>query len=149
MSKVSLPPHVHRIKSRGREYFYYQEGRGTPQVGERIRLPNNPQTPEFWEAVRQAQGSFGPTATDTIGALIDAYVCSWPSLQRKLTDGTQKQYRRNLEPVRMAWGGASSQRVATKTCGYANPKNWDEHAGCCKQCIGRSQSYVQLGEWSC
>ncbi len=114
MSKVSLPPHVHRIKSRGREYFYYQEGRGTPQVGERIRLPNNPQTPEFWEAVRQAQGSFGPTATDTIGALIDAYVCSWPSLQRKLTDGTQKQYRRNLEPVRMAWGGLRASELRPK-----------------------------------
>ena len=42
-------------------------------MGERIKLPNDPQSPEFWQAVRQAQGIVGPVATDTIGALIDAY----------------------------------------------------------------------------
>lgn len=104
MSKVSLPRHVHRVLSRGREYFYYQEGRGTPQQGQRIRLPDNPQTPEFWNAVRQAQGITGPTPTDTIGALIDAYECAWPTLQRKLSKGTQDQYRRYLNPARNAWG---------------------------------------------
>lgn len=104
MPKVSLPPHVHCIKSGGREYFYYQEGRNTPQAGERTRLPDNPQTPEFWTAVRQAQGTFGPTATDTISAMIDAYICSWPTLQRKLSKGTQAQYTRYLKPARRAWG---------------------------------------------
>ncbi|MBY8974632.1 integrase [Rhodobacteraceae bacterium NNCM2] len=108
MSKVSLPRHVHRVTSRGREYFYYQEGRGTPHAGERIRLPNDPQTPEFWHAVRQAQGAVGPTPTDTIGALIDAYECAWPTMQRKLSKGTQDQYRRNLKPVREAWGDLPS-----------------------------------------
>lgn len=103
-SSVSLPRHVHRIVSRGREYFYYQEGRGTPQAGERIRLPDDPRTPEFWNAVRQAQSTFGPTPTDTIGALIDAYEVAWPTLQRKLSKGTQDQYRRHLKPARKAWG---------------------------------------------
>ncbi|MBZ0127970.1 MAG: integrase [Rhodobacteraceae bacterium] len=114
MSKVSLPRHVHRITSRGREYFYYQEGRGTPQAGERIRLPDDPQTPEFWNAVRQAQGTFGPTPTDTIGALIDAYECSWPSLQRKLSEGTKSQYRRNLKPIRKAWGDLPARELRPK-----------------------------------
>ncbi len=114
MSKVSLPSHVHKVKSGGREYFYYQEGRNTPHEGPRIKLPNDPQSPEFWTAVRQAQGAFGPTATDTIGALIDAYECAWPSLQRKLTEGTKAQYRRNLKPIRKAWGDLPAQELRPK-----------------------------------
>lgn len=114
MSKVSLPRHVHKVTSRGREYFYYQEGRGTADVGERIRLPNDPQTPEFWNAVRQAQGSFGPTPTDTVGALIDAFECAWPTLQRKLTKGTQDQYRRYLKPIRKAWGDLPARDLRPK-----------------------------------
>jgi integrase len=90
--------------SRGREYFYYQEGRGTPHAGERIRLPDDPQAPEFWNAVRQAQGAFGPTPTDTIGALIDAFELSWPTRQRKISAGTQAHYRRYLKLARKAWG---------------------------------------------
>lgn len=104
MSKISLPRHVHRVLSRGREYFYYQEGRGTPHAGERIRLPDDPQTPEFWNAVRQAQGEFGPTPTDTIGALIDAFEVSWATRQRKISKGTQDHYRRYLKLARKAWG---------------------------------------------
>ena len=114
MTKIPLPKYVHKVISRGREYFYYQEGRGTPHVGPRISLPNDPQTPEFWNAVRQAQGSFGPTPTDTIGALIDAYECSWPSLQRKLSEGTKAQYRRNLKPVRKAWGDLPANNLRPK-----------------------------------
>lgn len=114
MSKVSLPRHVHKVLSRGREYFYYQEGRNTPEAGERIRLPDNPQTPEFWNAVRQAQGTFGPTPTDTVGALIDAYETAWPTLQRKLTKGTQEQYRRNLKPIRKAWSDLPARELRPK-----------------------------------
>lgn len=101
---VTLPKGVHRVIARGREYFYYQAGRGTTHVGERIKLPNDPQSPEFWQAVRQAQGFVGPVATDTIGALIDAYETAWPGLPRKLADSTKDHYRNNLRVVREAWG---------------------------------------------
>lgn len=111
MSKISLPRHVHRVVSGGREYFYYQEGRGTPQAGERVRLPDDPQTPEFWNAVRQAQGTFGPTPTDTIGALIDAFEVSWQTRQRKISKGTQDQYRRYLKPARKAWGDLPAREL--------------------------------------
>jgi len=104
MSKVKLPRHVHCVTSRGREYFYYQEGRGTPSAGERISLPNDPQTPEFWNAVRQAQGAIGPTPTDTVNALIVAFELSWPTRQRKLSKATEDQYRRHLQVARKAWG---------------------------------------------
>ncbi len=114
MSKVSLPRHVHKVTSGGREYYYYQEGRGTAHVGERIRLPNDPQTPEFWNAVRQAQGIFGLTPKDTIGALIDAYEVAWPSLQRKLSDNTKSQYRRHLGYARLAWGDLPARSLRPK-----------------------------------
>lgn len=104
MSSVDLPRHVHRVVSRGREYFYYQEGRGTPHAGARIRLPDDPHTPEFWNAVKQAQGAFGRMPTDTVNALCDAFELSWKTRQRKISKGTQDQYRRYLKPVRKAWG---------------------------------------------
>jgi len=101
---VTLPNGVHRVVARAREYFYYQAGRGTDHAGPRIKLPNNPHSPEFWQAVRQAQGITGPVPTDTINALADAYETAWPTLPRKLSDATKEQYRRSLRVVRKAWG---------------------------------------------
>jgi len=101
---VDLPRGVHRVIARGREYFYYQPARGTPSAGERIRLPRDPHSPEFWTALRQAQGIVGPVATDTVDALIDAYIAAWPTLPEKLSAGTQNLYRRNLRRARELWG---------------------------------------------
>ena len=47
-------------------------GRGTDHAGPRVRLPDDPHSPEFWNAVRQAQGIVGPVPTGTINALADA-----------------------------------------------------------------------------
>lgn len=102
--KISLPKHVHCVQSRGREYFYFQEGRGTAAAGERIRLPDNPHTPEFWQAARQAQGLSGSPVADTVNSVMDAFILAWPALPRKLSQGTQLQYLRNLKPIRAAWG---------------------------------------------
>jgi len=106
-----LPKGVHRVISRGREYFYYQTGRGTDHQGERIKLPNDPHSPEFWHAVRQAQGIVGSVPTGTIGALIDAYEVAWPSLPRKLSDSTQDKYRQSLRVVRDAWGNLPAESL--------------------------------------
>jgi len=73
--EVELPKAVQKIKARAREYYYYQAGRGTKHEGPRIKLPNDPQSPEFWQAVRQAQGLVGPTTTDTINALAVVSYC--------------------------------------------------------------------------
>lgn len=108
---VSLPKNVHRVTARGREYFYYQAGRGTDHQGPRIPLPKDPQSPEFWQAVRQAQGLGGPVATDTINALADAYETAWPALPRKLSPATQEQYRRSLRVVRTAWGDLRAESL--------------------------------------
>lgn len=104
ISSVPLPRHVHLIRSGGKEYYYWQEGRNTPSQGPRHRLPDDPSSPEFWVAVRELQGDHGPTPTDTVGAAIDAFKVSWRRRQRKLSAGTELHYTRNLVPVQKAWG---------------------------------------------
>lgn len=102
MSRIELPRGVHRVKARGRVYYYYQTGRGTQSAGARVRLPDDPRTPEFWAAIRQLEGV--AERTDTISALIDAYIASWPTARKKITPATQTQYRRYLAVVRDLWG---------------------------------------------
>jgi hypothetical protein len=101
---IELPNGVHRVIARARVYYYYQSGRGTSRQGPRIRLPSDPQSPEFWTALRQAQGIVGPVATDTVNALIDGYITAWPRLPKKLSEATQRQYRRYLKLASRAWG---------------------------------------------
>src|SRR5262245_56415389 len=102
---VELPRHVHRVIARGRDYFYFQVGRGTKHEGPRTKLPSDPHSPEFWTTLRQAQGiSDGVAPTDTVGALIDAFEADWPKLRRKIAESTQYQYRRQLRRARMMWG---------------------------------------------
>lgn len=100
--KISLPRGVHRVRSRGKDYFYYQMVRGTAHAGPRLKLPDDPRSPEFWAALRQLQGA--PEPTDALGALINAYIAAWPGLRRKLAPATQDYYRRHLEIVRGIWG---------------------------------------------
>lgn len=109
---MELPKAVHRVVSRGREYFYYQEGRNTPHQGPRIRLPNDPRTPEFWQAIRQAQGLKGAAPTDTVGALIDAYL-SCPAVLANLTEDSLKLYSRSLKVARDAWGALPASGPCT------------------------------------
>src|SRR5262245_19041713 len=94
---IELPRHVHSVVSRGRQYFYYQVGRGTKHEGPRTKLPNDPHAPEFWAALRQAQGINDTSVpTDTVNALIDAFQADWPRLRRKIAESTKYQYRRQL-----------------------------------------------------
>jgi integrase len=99
---VRLPNGVHRVKSKGKEYFYWQPHRGTPFEGERVPLPSDPHSPEFWQQLRHCQGLPAAGATSTIGGMIDTYMASPVFLQ--LAAGSQYQYRRSLDIARKAWG---------------------------------------------
>jgi integrase len=94
------------VISRGREYLYFQAGRGTSHAGPRIRLPNDPHSPEFWVAIRQAQGLPKASPTDTMEGLIEAYYQSpnFTNLERL----TQYQYRRYFGIAIAAWGSLPS-----------------------------------------
>lgn len=110
MTTVKLPRGVHRVISRAREFYYYQAGRGTDHVGPRIRLPNDPQSPEFWQAVRQAQGIVGPVATGTVNALCDAFL-GHHKQAGTISAGTLDQYERALRIARKAWGDLQARGV--------------------------------------
>lgn len=99
---MDLPSAVHKVTARGREYFYFQAGRNTEHQGPRIRLPDDPHTPEFWAAIRQAQGASNVATADTVDALIDAYLSS--KAFEKVRATTQYQYKRSLSIARRAWG---------------------------------------------
>jgi integrase len=98
---VVLPKGVHRVVSRGREFFYFQAGRGTSAPGLRVRLPNDPQAPEFWQALREAQGLSRIELADTMNAAIDGYLTSAASSVGK---DTLRNYKRSLQMARQAWG---------------------------------------------
>lgn len=63
--KRPLPPHVHTVTMRGREYFYFQIGRSTGAAGPRIKI-SDPWSDEEIRGAHEASGvTFrGMVATD-------------------------------------------------------------------------------------
>lgn len=99
---MALPKGVHRVKARGREYFYFQPDRGTGRAGPRIPLPNDPQSPEFWIALRAAQGrSAVIPELETFGQACDEFLVWEPF--KLLAAGTQAKYRGSMKIARRAW----------------------------------------------
>lgn len=98
---VDLPKGVHRVVSRCKEFFYFQAGRGTKVPGPRIRLPDDPHTPEFWIALRKAQGVSQVEVADTVDAAIDGYLVE---VAASVEASTLGNYRRFLKIARDAWG---------------------------------------------
>jgi hypothetical protein len=93
---------IHRVVARGREYFYWQPGRSTAAAPPRVALPHNPASPEFWEAIRKAQGTTGTSEVATVNAVIDAYLGSVQFGEK--SEGARHQYEYRLRTVRKAWG---------------------------------------------
>lgn len=96
-----LPKGVHKVTSRGHEYYYFQAGRGTIAPGPRVRINHEPQTVEFWQALRTAQGVSQVDPVGTVTAAIDGYLASAAS---SVGEETLYNYRRSLEIARQAWG---------------------------------------------
>ena len=108
-----LPRGVHRVVARGREYFYFQPGRGTQVEGPRTPLPKDSHSPEFWIELRKAQGEpAGPSIT-TINAVCDLYIAS-PHFLTAIVTGTQRQYRMSMVHVRKAWGNLAADGLRPK-----------------------------------
>jgi hypothetical protein len=93
---VELPRYVHRVLSRGREYFYFQRGRESASQEPSIRLPGNPHAVEFWAAYKEALGTEPPSGK-TFDDLIAAYKFS-PEFAR-LSDTSKREYTRYLETI--------------------------------------------------
>ena len=98
---IALPKYVQRIISGGREYFYFQRGRGSASSGPRVKLPHGPHDAEFWAAYKSCLGSEVPSAR-TFDALISAYKIA-PEFTKRAA-ATQRDYSRYLDIVSTAWG---------------------------------------------
>lgn len=105
---VELPKGVHRVVSRGREYFYWSPDRGTKRAAKAIRLPSDPTDPNFWIALRAAQGQDG-TQILTVNDVIDRYVTS-PKFT-KLTKGTRDMYAKPLKILRAGFGDWNASKM--------------------------------------
>lgn len=101
--EVQLPPHVHQVKVKGRPYFYLAKGRGTERAAKPIRLPNDPNSPEFWAAYSAALGKPEPKpATSSLSQLVAAYKASPEWTQ--LAEGTKVNWALHLRRAEEAWG---------------------------------------------
>ena len=98
---VVLPKGVHKVTSRGHEYYYFQAGRGTTAPGPRIRINYDPQTPEFWAALMDAQGKSSVQKANTVNFVIDQYLAVMATTVSKMT---LYHYRRSLDLAKRAWG---------------------------------------------
>lgn len=70
---MHLPEHVHLVRARGRDYYYWQVSRGTASAGERTRLPDAKRAPAafFREVERlQAAGGNNNPAKGTIADMV-------------------------------------------------------------------------------
>jgi integrase len=109
MPSIALPVHVHLVRSRGREYYYFHPHRGTKRTGKRVPLPGCPTHPdgtpnaEWWAAYRKLAGEPEPNSRPgTFGALIAVYKASpeWAAL----AESTRTDWTRYLNVIVTAWG---------------------------------------------
>jgi integrase len=100
---IKLPPHVHCVKARGKPYYYLQRNRGTGKATERVRLPDDPRTPDWWDEYRRLMHLPPPTIkADSFEHVIKTYLDS-PDF-KELADATRSGYERYLGIVRDKWG---------------------------------------------
>ncbi len=111
-ARAKLPPHVHAVKAKGKEYYYYQPYRSTSRERERIKLPGAPfdddGTPNaaWWQAYRdQTQERETGVRAGSFAALIKTYKESpeW----RELSAKTQGLWGPLLDKVKQAWAQLS------------------------------------------
>jgi len=103
---IMLPSGVHRIRRpSGRVVYYWHPGRGTPEEaawkGQWRRLPDDPESPAFWQAIRAAQE--GPEKrVGGIARMIATYRAS-PRYDG-LSEATRRDYDRYLDDMTARFG---------------------------------------------
>src|SRR5262245_33058877 len=115
-ARYGMPAHVHVVRAKGREYFYFQEYRGRASEGRRVKLAGRPYddagTPDtgWWESYRELAGVEGgeKQPPGTFAALIAEYQKSpeW----KELAASTRDEWERYFTRVQEKWG---SLRVAS------------------------------------
>jgi hypothetical protein len=111
-ARAKLPPYVHAVKAKGKQYYYYQPHRGSEREKERVKLPGEPfdqdglPDADWWNAYRVCAGEkkTGPQS-GTFSALISAYKESpeW----KELSPRTQVLWEPLLGKIKQAWATLS------------------------------------------
>ena len=109
-ARAALPPHVHAVKAKGREYFYFQPNRGARIKGPRTPIPGLPfnidgsPNADWWAAYRALSGApkDGPRP-GSFEALIAAYKAS-PEWRVNVGERTKVEWSRDLVRIEKAWG---------------------------------------------
>jgi hypothetical protein len=108
---IALPEGVHRVKSKGRVYYYYHPGRGTARAAKPVRLVGNPFAPigtpeneQFWREVNLAAAEATVYPAGCIKLLIDVYRAD--DAYTSLAEHTQEVYDVHLNRFAkpQAWG---------------------------------------------
>ena len=98
---LKLPTGVHvQKRPSGKIRYYYHPGRGTAAAGRRVRLPDDPHTAAFWEALARARSKV--EHRPTIAGMVDAYLAS-PEFAEKSTN-TKDLYLRYLREFQAELG---------------------------------------------
>lgn len=101
--KTSLPPYVAVRRKKGREYFYFRKtwSEGGQQRERMIRLPDDPDSPEFsqeyWAIRSGTSDAVKPKATNTWRDLITSYKQS--AKYRNLSPKTKPDYDRVMGEI--------------------------------------------------
>jgi integrase len=103
VKRPALPEHVKRIRSRGREYLYFNTGKKNAN-GNPIRVKLPPMSsPSFWPAYGTLKGNRDKKAASyTVNSACDAYEASSDFAKNK--PATQKLYSYAMRIVRDALG---------------------------------------------
>lgn len=121
-ARYGLPPHVHVVRVKGREYFYYQARRGERTASDRTKLPGAPfddngaPDQQWWSVYRHVAGVAAEEcrtyAAGTFAALISDYKISpeWNGL----SEGTRREWSALLERINAAWGQLSVKGIETR-----------------------------------
>ena len=108
-----LPDGVMRTFSKGREYYYFQSGRGSADPGPRTRLPGAPPSPEFWAEYARLSGHDVPPqlrpGAGTFTALIADYKRS-PEWRAK-ADSTRQLNEHHLKIIAEILGDKQVERL--------------------------------------
>ena len=105
---IELPHGVHRVTGRnGMPYYYFQPGRGTARAADRVPLPKDVHSVEFWSALRQAQGLQTSAAADgTVRATGVEFLahCDNRVANNDLAASTKMQYEKTIDMAVEVWG---------------------------------------------
>lgn len=102
--EVALPPHVHKVKARGKYYYYYAPHRFTDKAAKPQRIFGEPSDPDWWAQYHSLSSTPAPKINEnSFNVLISAWQQSpeW----RNMASSTQTEWTRHCRRISEVWGG--------------------------------------------